>query len=170
MSVTRSLSLSLRIHRLFGPVIYVLLAADVVLGQGSLPSAVGSQANTDASAQRRLQETAREAQRQRRIEELVLILAPALDATKLAGPTGPSLTRKALAALTRLREEGISADDALARAGRMAKTNPAQVAKPTVYLRNLFSEKSSALNDGILEKLEAGEDPAPSLILPPYLP
>ena len=170
MSVTRSFSLSLRILRLLGPIVCVLWAAEIVLGQGSLSSAVGSQANTDASAQRRLQETAREAQRQRRIQEQVVILAPALDATILAGPTGPILARRALAALTRLSEEGVSADDALARAGRIAKTDPAQAAKPTAYLRNLFSEKSSALNDGILEKLEAGEDPAPTLILPPYLP
>jgi len=165
MSVTQLFRFNLNL--IFG---MGVISCFLAMGHNTCAQAIPSQANIDASAQRRLQETAREAQRQRRIEELVLILAPALDATKLAGPTGPSLTRKALAALTRLREEGISADDALARAGRTAKTNPAQVAKPTVYLRNLFSEKSSALNDGILEKLEAGEDPAPSLILPPYLP
>jgi len=170
MSVTPSFCSNLRLLRLLGPAFCVLFGADLLQGQGALPSAVGSQANTDASAQRRLQETAREAQRQRRIEEQVRILAPALDSQKLAGPQGPVLARKALAALARLREDGISTDDALARAGRMAKTDPAQAAKPAAYLRNLFAEKSSAMDDGILEKLEAGEDPAPTLTLPPYLP
>ena len=169
MSVTPLFCSNLRFPWLLGSA-FCILAAAVLHGQGAFPSAVGSQANTDASAQRRLQETAREAQRQRRIEEQVQILAPALDSQKLAGPKGPVLARKALAALARLREEGISADEALARAGRTAKADPAQAAKPTAYLRNLFSEKSSALDDGILKKLEAGEDPAPTLILPPYLP
>lgn len=170
MSVTRSSCSNLRNLRWLAPAFCILFAGDLLQGQGALPSAVGSQANTDASAQRRLQETAREAQRQRRIDEQLRILAPALDSEKLAGPQGPVLSRKALAALARLRGEGISTDDALARAGRTAKADPALAAKPSAYLRNLFSKNSSALNDGILEKLEAGEDPSPTLVLPPYLP
>ena len=170
MSVTRSFCSNLRLLRLLGPVLCTLSAAELLQGQGAIPSAVGSQANTDASAQRRLQETAREAQRQRRIEEQIRILAPALDPEKLAGPTGPILARKALAALARLWEQGISAKDALARAARLAKADPNQATKPSTYLRDLFSEKFPALDDMILQKLEAGEDPAPTLILPPYLP
>jgi hypothetical protein len=139
-------------------------------GENARPQAVSSQANIDASAQRRLQETAGEAQRQRRIEEQIRILVPALHAEELAGTNGPVLTRKAIAALARLREEGIPPDEALSRTARSLKAASPAVVKATAYLRNLFSENSSALTPGLLTKLEAGEDPSPRLNFPPYRP
>ena len=132
--------------------------------------AVPSQANIDASAQRRLQETAREAQRQRRIEEQIRNLAPALDPEQLAGSAGPVLARKAFAALVRLREEGIPPREALSRAIRSNRMDPTHAAKPSSYLQNLVSEKSSALTSDLLEKMEAGQNPAPKLILPIFRP
>ena len=132
--------------------------------------AVPSQANIDASAQRRLQETAQEAQRQRRIEQQVRNLAPALDREKMTGAQGAVLSRRALAALARLRSEGISPDEGLARAVRSAGLDAASSAKPSAYLRNLFGENSGKITSSVLARLEAGEDPAPELILPPYLP
>ena len=170
MSATRSFSSNLRILRLVGPALGLLTAGAWVVAQGTLPSAVGSQANTDASAQRRLQETMQETQRQRRIEEQIHRLAPALEATALSGSRGPVLTRKALAALARLRAEGISPKDALDRAARSARLDSAASEKPSAYLRNLFLQNSDAITPAVLTQLEAGEDPSPALSLPPYQP
>ena len=142
----------------------------VASGENVRPQAVPSQANIDASAQQRLQEAARDAQRQWRIEEQIRIVAPALHPKELAGTNGPVLTRKAIAALARLREEGISPDDALARSARFMKVASPEVPKATAYLRNLFSENLSALTPGLLAKLEAGEDPSPRLNFPPFRP
>jgi len=165
MSATRSFCLSLRFILGVGAASCFLTPWETVR-----PQAVPSQANIDASAQRRLQETAREAQRQRRIEEQIRILAPALDSEKLAGSGGPLLARKALAALARLQGEGVPPEDALSRAVRSAKLDASRSAKPSSYLRNLAAEMSSLLTSDLLEKLEAGEDPAPKLSLPPYRP
>ena len=170
MSATRLFSLNLRILRWLSLACGILAVGDISRGQGNFPSAVGSQANTDASAQRRLQETMQEAQRQRRIEEQIQGLAPALDATALSGSRGPVLTRKALAALVRLREEGISPEDAIPRAIRSAGLEPVASAKPSAYLRGLWTENSAKITASVLARLEAGEDPAPALVLPPYEP
>lgn len=131
---------------------------------------VPSQANTDNSTQRRLQETQREAQRHRRIEEQLRILSPSLSTERLTGPEGPVLTRKALAALYRLQEEGIPVDEAIIRASRLAGIETDQAAKPASFLRNLFTQKSGQLTPVILAKLEAGIDPAPDLVLSPFFP
>lgn len=133
------------------------------------PQAVPSQANIDASAQRRLQETAREAQRQQRIEQEIRKLSAALSPEKLAGSTGQMLTRQALAALSRLQTDGISPEEAIARAARNA--DPAgNSSQPSAYLRKLFAETSAKITPSILAKLEAGEDPAPAFTIPPYQP
>lgn len=151
----------------------LLLLLPLACGIGPLEScwsqAVPSQANIDASAQRRLQETAHEAQRQRRIEDQIRKLSPALSPEKLAGPGGPVLTRQALAALILLRKESVPLDEAITRATRTAGINSAQAARPAAYLRNLFVQKSGQVTPAILTKLEAGEDPAPDLILSPFL-
>jgi hypothetical protein len=165
MSVTPSFNLS---RSLFGRILAVgLLLSVPVVG---LPQAVPSQANIDASAQRRLQETAQEAQRQRRMENQVRNVSPALFSEKLAGPGGPVLARKALAALVRLREEGLSPDEAIHRATRSSGIDSAQAAEPAAYLRKLFIQKSGQITPAILAKLEAGEDPAPDLVLSPFVP
>lgn len=153
-----------------GPVLATLLLAEGLLAQGAFPSAVSSQASTDADAQRRLQETARQAQRQRRIDELIRLVSPALSPEKLSGSDGPVLTRKALAALIRLQEEGVSLDESVRRATRDAGIDSTQAAQPASYLRNLFIQKSGQVTPDILAKLGAGEDPAPDLVLSPYTP
>ena len=170
MSATRSSNSNPNLHCLLGLAFCALLAVEDLRAQGVPPAAVGSQANIDASAQRRLQDTAREAQRQRRIEEQIRILAPALNPDSLAGPEGPSLSRRALAALIRLREDGVPRDDALPRAARSARIDSATAAKPAAYLRNLFTQKSGLITPAILAKLEAGEDPGPDLVLSPFVP
>lgn len=165
MFVTALFSLSLKISRCLTLVSCILYCVQATMAQ-----TVPSQANTDSSAQRRLQETAREAQRQRRIEDQVRNIPPALFSEKLAGPGGPVLARKALAALIRLREEGISPDEAISRATRSSDIDSGQAAKPASYLRNLFIQNSGQITASILAKLEAGEDPAPAFSLPPYQP
>jgi len=138
--------------------------------QAATAQTVPSQANTDSSAQRRLQETAREAQRQRRMEEQIQKVAAALGSDKLAGPGGPILARKALAAMVHLQQEGLSLDETVLRATRAAGIDPAQVAKPASYLRSLYTQKSGPITPAILAKLESGEDPAPDLVLAPFVP
>jgi hypothetical protein len=165
MFVTALFSLNLKFSRCLSSVSCILCFVQATMAQ-----TVPSQANTDSSAQRRLQETAREAQRQRRIEEQIQILVPALASDNLAGPGGLILARKALAAMVRLREEGVSPDEAVLRATRSSGMDSHQTAKPGFYLRNLLRQKAGQITPPILGKLEAGEDPAPALSLPPYQP
>ena len=132
--------------------------------------AVPSQANIDASAQRRLQELADESRRRQRIEDQIRLISPALAPEKLSGPQGPVLARQALAALIHLRQEGITVNDALSRAVREARLDTAKTAKSTAYFRNLFSELSGKITSTALKQLEAGEDPAPALIIPLFQP
>jgi hypothetical protein len=80
----KSFCSSLRLLHFF--LLFILAA---VVPPSAIPQAVPSQANIDASAQRRLQETAREAQRQHRIEEEIRKISPALAGKKLAGAGGP---------------------------------------------------------------------------------
>jgi hypothetical protein len=161
----KSFCSSLRLLHFF--LLFILAA---VVPPSAIPQAVPSQANIDASAQRRLQETAREAQRQHRIEEEIRKISPALAGKKLAGAGGPVLARLALAALVRLRNEGISPDEALTRAARSTGLDHTSAAKPSAYLRNLFAENSGKVTPPVLAKLEAGQDPAPALTLPAYVP
>jgi len=134
------------------------------------PQAVPSQANIDASAQRRLQEVNREAQRQRQIEEWIRIVSPALSPQQMQDPGGAKLARKALGALVRLRRTGVTPDEALRRAASSAGMDFTKVTPPVSYLRNLFEQSYGRITPTVLEKLEAGEDPAPDLVLPAYTP
>ena len=164
MSCTKSFFSSLRPRLLF-----LFFPLSAVLSATVWSQVVPSQANIDASAQRRLQETAREAQRQHRIDQEIRKLSVALSSEKLAGSTGPVLTRQALAAFSRLRADGISPDEALARAARSSGSSGAS-SKPSTYLRNVFAETSGKITPSILTRLEAGEDPAPAFLIPPYQP
>ena len=165
MSVTPSFSLSLKALVIFG------IAGSLTAWQEAAQSqAVPSQANIDASAQRRLQELADESRRRQRIEDQIRLISPALTQEKLSGPQGPVLARQALAALIHLRQEGITVNDALSRAVREARLDAAQTAKSTAYFRNLFSELSGKITSTALKQLEAGEDPAPALIIPLFQP
>ena len=165
MSVTPSFSLSLKALVIVG--IAGSLTAWQEAAQGQ---AVPSQANIDASAQRRLQELADESRRRQRIEDQIRLISPALAPEKLSGPQGPVLARQALAALIHLRQEGITVNDALSRAVREARLDTAKTAKSTAYFRNLFSELSGKITSTALKQLEAREDPAPALIIPLFQP
>jgi len=69
-----------------------------------------------------------------------------------------------------LQQEGLSLDETVLRATRAAGIDPAQVAKPASYLRSLYTQKSGQITPAILAKLESGEDPAPDLVLAPFVP
>ncbi len=148
----------------------LLLAKTVFLACPVWAQVVPSQANIDASAQRRLQDTAEQARQLRRTEEQTLILSRALSAETLSGPRGPVLTRQALAAMVRLREMGVGTDEALRRATRTSGIGPDQAAGTTAYFRGLFSKYSGKITPSLLSRLEAGTDPAPELILAPFAP
>ena len=165
MSVTPSFSLSLKALVIFG-----IAGSLTAWRETAQAQAVPSQANIDASAQRRLQELAEESRRRQRIEDQIRLISPALAPEKLAGPQGPVLARQALAALIRLRQGGITVNEALSRAVREARLDVAQTAKSTAYFRNLFSELSGKITSTTLKQLEAGEDPAPTLIIPLFQP
>lgn len=165
MSVTPSFRFSLKTLAIFG-----IVGLLTVLRETAQAQAVPSQANIDASAQRRMQEMAEESRRRQRIEDQIRVLSPALAPEKLSGSQGPVLARQALAALVHLRQEGVQPSDAISRAIRDARLDSAQASKPAAYLRNLFSELSGKTTPTILKQLEAGENPAPALTLPPFQP
>lgn len=165
MSVTPSFSLSLKALAIFG-----IVGSLTVLRETAQAQAVPSQANIDASAQRRMQEIAEESRQRQRIEDQIRVLSPALVPEKLSGSQGPVLARQGLAALVRLRQEGVSPNDAISRAVRGARLDSTQANKPAAYFRNLFSELSGKITPTILKQLEAGENPAPALTLPPFQP
>lgn len=165
MSATKLSCFAPDLLRVCFPVLWLAVGSDRVGAQ-----AVPSQANIDASAQRRLQETAREAQRQRRIEEQIRILVPALSPQNLTGDSGPVLTRKAIAALARLRQDGIPPDEAVSRAIRSARLESGTTAKPSAYLRRLWADHSDQLDEDTLSQLEAGQDPGSRLRFPDYQP
>lgn len=165
MSATPSFSLNLRTPQILGLVAWFWLG-----GVSAWSQAVPSQANLDASAQRRLQDTMREAQRQRRMEQQVAKLAPALSPEGLSSSSGPVLARHALAALMRLREEGLGPEESFRRAARAAQISFPASAKSRAYLGNLFNENFEKISPSVLQRLEAGEDPAPTLVIPPFAP
>ena len=85
-------------------------------GSPAWTQVVPVQANIDAQAQRRLQEQAEQARRQRRIEDQLQRIVPALDPQNLSGPKSNRTTSQAMAALYSLQTDGVSPRDALRRA------------------------------------------------------
>lgn len=152
------------------PLFFLFLGASCFLGgtETALPQAVPSQANIDASAQRRLQESSRESQKRQNIEQQIRIVARSLSPQALA--SGPIPARKALAALIRLREMGIPADEALQRAARSTGLDLNRINPCVAYLRSLVEENSGKMTPKILDQLTEGQDPELPVSLPPYQP
>ena len=165
MSCTKSSSFSPRIF-----FFHLVLASLAVPLDKVRSQAVPSQANVDASAQRRMQELAEESRRHQRIEDQLRLISSALEPERLSGSAGPVLAGKALAALFRLRQEGIPPNDAILRAVRATRLSSAQTAKPAAYLRNLFADLSPKITPAQLKQWEAGENPSPAWALPPFQP
>jgi hypothetical protein len=126
------------------------------------------QANIDAQAQRRLQEQAEQARRQRRIEDQLQRIVPALDSQNLSGPKSNRTTSQALAALYSLQTDGVSPRDALRRAIDCS-TIPAEMTRaPLNYLLQCWEANGVKINATIAQSMRTG-DPAP-FPLPPYQP
>ena len=137
-------------------------------GSPAWTQVVPVQANIDAQAQRRLQEQAEQARRQRRIEDQLQRIVPALDSQNLSGPKSKRTTSQALAALYSLQTDGVSPRDALRRAIDCS-TIPAEMTRaPFNYLLQCWEANGGKINATIAQSMRTG-DPAP-FSLPPYQP
>ena len=87
--------------------LFTLLILGLLSGSPAWTQVVPVQANIDAQAQRRLQEQAEQARRQRRIEDQLQRIVPALDPQNLSGPKSNRTTSQALAALYSLQTDGV---------------------------------------------------------------
>lgn len=131
---------------------------------------VPSQANVDAQAQRRLQEDARESMRRQRVDENIRRLIPALDPSNLSGPNGPAYTRKALATLAELQEDGVAPKDALQRAARNSPLKSENTQNTSSYLLACWQRVKNQLTPEALSALRQGLEPRGPLSLPPFQP
>jgi hypothetical protein len=82
----------------------------ILLALPAQSQVVPVQANIDAQAQRRIQQQAELARRQRRIEDHLQRIVPALDSNILSGSKGNRTTSQALAAIFSLQMEGVQQD------------------------------------------------------------
>jgi len=150
------------------PLFLHLLLAGIVLAPAARCQVVPVQANIDAQAQRRIQQQAELARRQRRIEDHLQRILPALDPKNLSGPQGNRTTSKALAALFSLQTEGIAPREALRQAADCADL-PVQTSRAAMnYLLNCWDANQKKITESIAQNMRSGE-PAPFSI-PPYQP
>ncbi len=137
----------------------------LLLGSPAWTQVVPVQANIDAQAQRRMQEQAELARRQRRIEDHLQRIVPALDPKYLLGSQGTRTANKALAALYALHTEGVPARDALRRAIDCSNLPSATTRAPSNYLLQSWESVSGKMNPSLAQSMRAGE-PAPFPISP----
>ncbi|MCX6934663.1 MAG: hypothetical protein NTZ01_00465 [Verrucomicrobia bacterium] len=164
MSATRSFSLSRNLRlTFFGLIILPLMGPAAIWSQ-----LVPVQANIDAQAQQRLQADTEKAHRQRRIEENIQKITPALSAKNLTSQDGPTLTRRALAAIFDLRSEGISTEDGLRRAALPISAEVGTPPGPSRYLLHCWQEAAKHITPEIAAKFRDGL--APGFPIPPYEP
>jgi hypothetical protein len=121
------------------------------------------QANIDAQAQRRLREQAESARRQRRIEDNLQKIVPALSSK---GSTAN--TCRALAALYELQSEGVRPKESLQRAADLSGLGTESTRAPSNYLLQCWESISGKLNSEIAGKMKSG--PPPPFPLPTYQP
>jgi len=121
------------------------------------------QANIDAQAQRRLREQAESARRQRRIEDNLQKIVPALSSK---GSTAN--TCRALAALYELQSEGVRPKESLQRAADLSGLGTESTRAPSNYLLQCWESISGKLNSEIAGKMKSGTPPP--FPLPTYQP
>ena len=128
-------------------------------GSPAWTQVVPVQANIDAQAQRRLQEQAEQARRQRRIEDQLQRIVPALDPQNLSGPKSNRTTSQALAAIFSLQTEGVSPRESLRRAldcsGLTAQTTRA----PLNYLSSCWETNGKKITPPIAQSMRTGTPP-----------
>jgi len=143
---------------LFAP--FFLLLLDLVPAQGQL---VPVQANVDAQAQRRLREQEESARRQRRIDDNLQRIVPALSSKGESAKTC-----RALAALYELQSDGIRPKEALLRAVDLSGLGIESTRTPSNYLLQCWEASSRKMNPEIAGKMKSGTPPP--FPLPPYQP
>ena len=121
------------------------------------------QANIDAQAQRRLREQEEKARRQRRIEDNLQKIVPALSSK---GSTAN--TCRALAALYELQSEGVRPKESLQRAADLSGLGTESTRAPSNYLLQCWESISGKMNPEISGKMKSGTPPP--FPLPPYQP
>jgi len=121
------------------------------------------QANIDAQAQRRLREQAESARRQRRIEDNLQKIVPALSSK---GSTAN--TCRALAALYELQSEGVRPKESLQRAVDLSGLGTESTRAPSNYLLQCWESISGKLSSEIAGKMKSGTPPP--FPLPTYQP
>ena len=145
-----------------------LLISGLLSGSPAWTQVVPVQANMDAQAQRRIQQQAELARRQRRIEDYLQQIVPVLDPKNLSGPQGARTTNKALAALYSLQTDGVSARDALRRAIDCSNLPTETTRAPLNYLLQTWESVAEKMNPTLAQSMRTG-DPAPFPI-PPFQP
>ena len=145
-----------------------LLISGLLSGSPSWTQVVPVQANMDAQAQRRIQQQAELARRQRRIEDHLQKIVPALDPKNLSGSQGVRTTNKALAALYSLQADGVSARDALRLAIDCSNLPTETTRAPLNYLLQTWESIAGKMNPTLAQSMRTG-DPAPFPI-PPFQP
>ncbi|NDB97119.1 MAG: hypothetical protein EBZ78_13350 [Verrucomicrobia bacterium] len=143
---------------LFAPFFLLLLDLAPVRSQ-----VVPVQANIDAQAQRRLREQTENARRQRRIEDNLQKIVPALS-TK----GEKASTCRALAALYELQSEGVRPKESLQRAADLSGLGTESTRAPSNYLLQCWESISGKMNSEIAGKMKSGTPPP--FPLPPYQP
>jgi len=121
------------------------------------------QANIDAQAQRRLREQAESARRQRRIEDNLQKIVPAL-----SSKSSSANTCRALAALYELQSEGVRPKESLQRAADLSGLGTESTRAPSNYLLQCWESISGKLNSEIAGKMKSGTPPP--FPLPTYQP
>ena len=145
-----------------------LLIWGLLSGLPAWTQVVPVQANIDAQAQRRIQEQAEQARRQRRIEDQLQRIVPALDPQNLSGPKSNRTTTQALAALFSLQADGVSPREALRRAIDCSSIPAEMTRAPFNYLLQCWETNGDKINATIAQSMRTG-DPTP-FPLPAYKP
>jgi len=162
--VTKSSCFSRNVRHL----LFTFLLLGILLALPAQSQVVPVQANIDAQAQRRIQEQAELARRQRRIEDHLQRIVPALDSNILSGSKGNRTTSQALAAIFSLQMEGVSPREALRQAADCSALPSETTRAPFNYLWNCWETNQKKITPSIAQSMRSGE-PAPFPI-PPFQP
>ena len=136
-----------------------LLISGLLSGSPAWTQVVPVQANMDAQAQRRMQEQAELARRQRRIEDHLQRIVPALDPQNLTGPKATRTTSQALAALFSLQTEGVTPRESLRRAVDCSGLTAQTTRAPLNYLSSCWETNGKKITPPIAQSMLTGTPP-----------
>ena len=159
--VTKSSCFSRNVRSL----LFTFLLFGILLDATTQSQVVPVQANIDAQAQRRIQQQAELARRQRRIEDHLQRIVPALDPQNLSSSKGNRTTSQAMAAIFCLQMEGVSPREALRQAADCSALPAETTRAPFNYLWNCWETNQKKITPSIAQSMRSGE-PAPFPISP----